>query len=397
MSIKSYCRLLALIIFMAAVSSHAYAAKNVIIMIGDGMGYQHVNAGSYYLTGAAGNLCFEKYYRCGVTTRSLNSSITDSAAAATALATGHKVNNGVISQAPDGSAYTTILEKAGAMGKRTGLVTTVPITHATPAGFGAHEADRNSYLNIGNDYLTSSHPDVIFGGGGTSGGGSGYFSTTQINTAISQGYAAAYNASQLNALPTGTNKALGLFNSGDMTYEYDRTAGNTEPHLSQMTAKSLDLLSGDPDGFFLMIEGGMIDHAAHNDDIYRTTREVTEFNNSVQAVLDWMQGRSDTLLIVTADHETGGLTATNMGAGNYAYATWTTTGHTGANVPFYITGANSDLVNGYITNGLIDNTDVFRIMDDAFVTPVPEPGSLSVLLFGFGGLVGCIMRRSREA
>jgi alkaline phosphatase len=103
-----------------ALAGQAFAAKNIILMIGDGMGYQHVNAGSYYLTGAAGNLSFEQYYKCGVKTYSANSSVTDSAAAATALATGNKVNNGVISQASNGTAYPSILENAKALGKRTG-------------------------------------------------------------------------------------------------------------------------------------------------------------------------------------------------------------------------------------------------------------------------------------
>lgn len=386
------------LLLVACVAGEALAAKNVILMIGDGMGYQHVRAGGYYLNGSAGTLCFEPFHRAGVKTRSLNSSVTDSAAAGTALATGYKVNNGAISQSATGQPYLTILEEAKALGKKTGLVTTVPITHATPAAFGAHEASRNSYINIGNDFLNSSRPDVLFGGGGTASGGSSYFSTTQINTAKALGYQAVYDATQMLALdPATTTRALGLFSSGYLTMEYDRQPSNTQPHLSQMTAKALELVETDADGFFLMVEGGQIDTAAHSNNIYQTTREVVEFHNSVQTVLNWLQGRNDTMLIVTADHETGGLTAINRGAGIYPSATWSTGDHTGANVPFYVTGANASLVDQYILNGAVDNTDVYRIMSEAYVTPVPEPSGLLALASGLGSSVVLLKRRRTAA
>lgn len=374
-------------------SAPASAAKNVIIMIGDGMGFQQVRAGSYYLTGAAGNLVFEPYYKAGVTTRSLNSSITDSAAAASAIATGHKVNNNAVSQYGS-TTFTTILEAAKGLGKSTGMVTTVPITHATPAAFGAHDLNRDNYIAIGNDYLNSSRPDVLFGAGDPARGGSSYFTAAQVTTAQSLGYQVVYDNAQMNALdPATTNRALGLFQGAQLTWEYDRAPNNPEPHLTDMTTKALDLLSDDTDGFFLMVEGGAIDYAAHGHDIVRMTREVTEFNNSVAAVLDWMQGRNDTLLIVTADHETGGLTATNQ-AGSYPTATWTSTDHTAANVPIYATGANVSLINGYISGGVMDNTKIYSFMSAAFAAPVPEPSALLALATALVGLAA--MRRRRR-
>jgi len=369
--------------------SQAFAARNVILMIGDGMGFQHVNAASYYLNGASGTLSFEPYYKSAVTTSCLDSSvhpITDSAAAASALATGHKVNYTTISQSPTGEEYPTILEIAKSMGKRTGLVGTDPITRATPAAFGAHDPSRYNLLAIGDDYLNSSQPNVLFGGGGTSTGGGTYFSTAQINTAGALGYTRVYNAAQMAALNSSTvNKVLGLFTLNEFPYVYDRYP-STVPQLSQMTAKALDILDADPDGFFLMIEGALIDYGAHANDIARTTREVVEFNNTAQVVLNWMAGRTDTLLLITGDHETGGLTATNRGKGLYPLATWTSTDHTARNVPLYVAGAQAGLADAYIQAGVMDNTDVFRIMNDAFNTPlVPEPASVLGLLCGFGG------------
>lgn len=384
---------IAALLVLCLFAGNAEAAKNVIIMIGDGMGANHVKAGSYYLSGSTGNLSFDPYYKCTVTTRSLNSSITDSAAAATAIATGYKTNNGVIGQSPSGTPYQSILELAKAQGKRTGLVTVDPITGATPAGFGAHESSRNNYINIGSDYLNGSQPELIFGGGNPAMGGSSYFSASQVTTAQSQGYQLVSDTAQMDALdPATTGKALGLFAGTEMTREHNRTPDSTQPHLSQMAAKALGIMEQDPDGFFMMIEGANIDHSAHDNNIQDVTHEVVEFHNTVQAVLDWMQGRDDTMLIVTADHETGGLSVTSNGAGNYATATWSTTGHTGTNVNLYTTGWGASLFNRYMVGGVIDNTDIYKVMNTAVI---PEPGAITAVFTGLACLAGLARRRTR--
>lgn len=380
--------MLAVLALFVIAGGQVFAAQNVILIVGDGMGFEHVKAGSYYATGQAGQLAFEQYYKCAVTTYPLGGGVTDSAAAGTAMATGYKVPNGVISQASNGSPYTTILEYAKSMGKSTGIVSTVSIADATPAAFGAHEPSRGNTTNIINDYLYGSKPNIIFGGG------SGSWSSSQISTAQSLGYQYVTNYAQMAALSPTTQYALGLFASGDMTYEYDRLPSNTQPHLSQMASTALSILSNDPDGFFLMLEGGLIDHAAHSNDLNRVTREVVELNNTFQVVMNWVQTHPDTLVIVTADHETGGLyNVVNRGAGNYPTGSWSSGGHTAANVPFYITGANSTLVNKYIVGGVIDNTNIFQIMYEAFNTPIPEPGTLLALAGGFAGLIGVSVRR----
>lgn len=354
----------ALVLVMCANCS--YAAKNIILMIGDGMGFQQINAGSYYISGQALKLCFEPYYKCCVRTSNIKGETTDSAAAATAIATGHKVENGVESLDPNGKPYKTILEIAKESGKRAGLVTTVPITHATPAGFASHIVDRTKVIDIGNYYLSNSQPDLLFGGGDPK-KRSTYFTSAQIKIAQEIGYKIVYNCLEMESLrPFKDDKAIGLFSGDDMTYEYDRLENCAEPHLSQMAIKALSLLDTDPDGFFVLIEGGLIDHGAHAGNINQTTREVVEFNNTVSQVMKWMRSRTDTLLIVTADHETNGLFATNKGMGVIPDAFWTGGGyHTGVNVPFFCLGADSDLVNTYIKGGLIENTDIFKIMCSA--------------------------------
>ena len=129
----------------------------------------------------------------------------------------------------------------------------------------------------------------------------------------------------------------GQFGSGYMPYEYDGTFG-TLPHLTDMTTAALDILDNNPDGFFLMVEGGRIDHAGHDNDLERNVEETLEFADSVQIILTWAAGRDDTLVIVTADHETGGMTVLTDNPGDYPTVSWTTGGHTGANVPVYAWG-----------------------------------------------------------
>ncbi len=381
---------IAVVFVLALGCAQAGVTKNVILMIGDGMGFAHVNAGSYYRTGAPGNLCFEPYYKCAVTTSLLNVDqypFTDSAAAASAMATGHKVNWTAVSTSPDGVPYTTILEHAKAMGKRTGLVGTDPISRATPAAFGAHDLSRYNYQSMTDDLLNSSRPDVMMGGGATPTAGSDYVSLAQVNTAISLGYQVVYTQAQMDSISNSADKVLGLFAVMDLAFEVERPAGCTEPHLSEQTAKALALLENDPDGFFLMVEGAKIDYGSHNGNIPQITGEVLGFNDAVQVVLDWMRGRNDTLLIVTADHETGGLVIDHgNGKGNYVTGHFTSPlplDHTSANVPLYALGSNVSILDDYIVDGVMDNTAIFHAMYRAF-TGAPYEARPYVIYDQFG-------------
>lgn len=324
--------------------------KNVIILIGDGMGFEQVKAAGMYKNGTPGTLVFESFPHQGqVTTHSANSSVTDSAAAATAIATGFKVNNDVVSVAlpGDGHELQTLLEYFKALGKSVGVVTTTYVTHATPACFGAHETSRSSYSAIAGDYLNQTRPHVIFGGGANG---------MSVSSALAAGYTVVTDAAAMLALNTeAVSMISGQFGSAELPYEVGWNSNL--PHLSQMAETALNILDNDPDGFFLMIEGGLIDWAGHANNLSNNVGETIEFSNTVQKVINWAAGRTDTLIIVTADHETGGLTVlANNGKENYPTVTWSTGGHTGVNVPVYAWGANADLI-----SGTMDNTGFFAI------------------------------------
>jgi len=334
-----------------AVEAAAAPPANVIFFIGDGMGFEQVAAAGMYNAGAPGTLSFETFpYRAEMTTHSANLPVTDSAASATALATGQKVNNGVISMEfpGDGSELQTLLEIFRDQGKRTGLVTTTYITHATPAGFGAHEPSRNNTTAIAGDYLYQTSPNVLFGGGGNGMSGP---------AAVAAGYTVVTDRSAMQSLATESVAMVsGQFGVGNMPYEYDGLGAL--PHLSEMTETALAVLDNDPDGFFLMVEGGRIDSAGHANDIQRNVLETVEFANAVATAIDWASGRLDTLIIVTADHETGGLTVLqNNGTGELPTVSWLSTGHTNSTVPVYTWGCNAALV-----AGLMDNTDLFDVV-----------------------------------
>ncbi len=333
--------------------------KNVIFMIGDGMGFEQVKAGRFY---SGEPLSFEGLpYTGEMTTHSADNAVTDSAAGGTALATGVKVNNGVISLAlpGDGSELETLLEYYQAVDRSAGLVTTTYMAHATPATFAAHENSRDKYNQIADDYLTQTRPNVLFGG------------NSYMSGAAAAGYTVVTDYDSMDALDTETETVVsGQFGSGYMPYELDGLG--SLPHLSHMTATALAILDNDADGFFLMVEGGRIDHACHDNDLERMVHEVIEFSNAVEMVLDWVAandpGFADTLILVTADHETGGLTVTDNGPNNYPDATWTTTGHSAANVPIYAIGVNAELI-----GGVMDNTDMFGVVTYAPDTKASSP------------------------
>ncbi|MFH1613753.1 MAG: alkaline phosphatase [Planctomycetota bacterium] len=331
-------------------AAQAAGPKNLILFIGDGMGPQQVAAAGMFANGRAGSLSFESFpYRVEVTTYSADSNITDSAAAATAIATGRKVNNGVLSVAVpgDGQPLFTLLEYFKINDKSTGLVTTTFMTHATPAAFAAHQPSRGNLPQIADNYFRNSRPTVLFGGGHDD------FNPAKAKAA---GYMVVTNLAELQNINTETARMVtGVFGNGHLPFEVD---GLGElPHLSQMVDMALKILADDPEGFFLMVEGGRIDHAGHNNDILRNIHETLEFDRTVARAVNWARDRKDTLVLVTADHETGGLKVLkNNGKDTPPQVSWSTKEHTDTMVGLYGWGVNAKLL-----KHAKDNTDIFAI------------------------------------
>jgi alkaline phosphatase len=316
--------------------------RNVILLIGDGMGVGQLTAAEV-MNGDDDLVIRSLPYKSLVTTHSLSGYVTDSAASATALATSYKTSNGAISTLPNGTVLTTVVEIAEAQGMSTGVVTTTRVTHATPACFMAHVNNRGSEYAIAQQVLDSG-VDVILGGGGI------YFSSLDPSAS---GYSVVDTTDEFMGF--GSGKVLGLFNGNAdyMSYNDERDP-ELEPSIAEMTRKSIELLSDDSDDFFLMVEGGRIDHASHDNDFDNTMSETFAFDDAVLEALEYASTRNDTLVIVTADHETGGL----LIVGGYPSSgapqvKWIGDDHTGSIVPVYAYGPMAEQV---IT--FKDNTDI---------------------------------------
>ncbi len=322
-------------------SAPASGIKNIVLMIGDGMGPQQVG-----LLQDFAKLSKTRLYRNRDTaielfanegqlalssTRPFGKLVVDSACSATQLASGKPALSETIGLDIDGNSTQTILEKAKTQGKSTGLITDTRITHATPAAFAAHQAHRSLENEIAIDIMENS-VDVLLGGGlrhwiPQNSSPVDTALVTLINEpsvkikskrkdtrnlleeAKKANYNLAFNAQQLEKITSG--KVLGLFSSNSMldgiAYSHCKVADNCiQPSLAEMTKKALDLLSEDKDGFFLMVEGGQIDWAGHNNDAGDLLHQMLKFDEAVQVVYDWVENRSDTLVVITADHETGG-------------------------------------------------------------------------------------------
>lgn len=362
---------LALLMILALASGASCAAKapkNVILMIGDGMGFAQVTLARISLPDGSTSLSMDSMKYGGfVKTHSANATVTDSAAAGTALATGHKTNNGMISTLPDGTVVQTILEAAQAKKKAVGLVTTVTITHATPAVFGSHVDARADEAGIAPQYLDR-RIDVLMGGGRyyfmpkSQEGSKRTDERDLLAEARRLGYSVTNTPEEMHPVKRG--KLLGLFELSSLS----ATAPN--PPLAEMTGKAIELLAQDGDGFFLMVEGGQIDWQAHDNNQAGTVRHTMDFDAAVGRALEFARRRGDTLVIVTADHETGGLTIIypDKDSGDKFKCAWSTKGHSGCNVPLLADGPGAEMF-----SGVLDNTDIPKMI--AKLWGIPNFGS----------------------
>ena len=354
-------------------------ARNVILLVADGMGLADVTAARIFKNGPGGEpLSFETLPEVGYQrTYSANSTLTDSAAASSAWATGEKLENGEISfRAKENRSIQTILEIAKAYGKATGLVTTKAITDATPAAFGAHVFSRDCQNEIARQYVKVTRVDVLMGGGlskfsaKTSGDPSECpaYGGDLLSEAFKEGYVLVQtNAGMDTALSKNPKKLLGLFAKENMTKETKKGKRSQEPSLEGMTRATLSILQGYPKGFFLLVEGAQIDTANHENDDAGQLGEVLGFERASKAVLEWLEEnparKAETLLVVMADHETGGF-AINGPADRLLHRNeailpaWTSKGHTGVDTVLWAQGPGS----GKLGRAAVENTEVFRLM-----------------------------------
>ncbi|MGZ0068332.1 alkaline phosphatase [Microbacterium arborescens] len=465
----------------AADADAASVPKNVILMISDGAGYNQFDAASLYehgtsahqvtvdpVTGAIAHeaatpgqvyetwpvqVAQSHYSASGraeyVTEKAwgdfgwVASGATDSAAAGTALGTGVKTNNGTLGFEPGGDRLLTVGEQAQEVGKKVGLVTSVPFNHATPAGFIAHNADRNDYQGLATEMIDSG-VDVLMGGGHPM-----YTDAHEPRPAdwtwiaqsdyerVSTGatpFTFIDDTADFDALAAGTavpDKVFGLAQVAE-TLQYNRPGlandaalpytdpANDVADLDTLARGALNVLDTGDDGFFLMVEGGAVDWAGHANQTTRLIEEQIAFNDAVEAVESWVEENSswdETLVIVTADHETGYLAGAGAGAetgwtpmtgtaGQLPDLTWHSGGHTNALVPLFAKGAGADVLEAradqwdVVRGAYLDNTAIGETIFDflghgqrssadavaleATIAGQPADGALSLSVAGHG-------------
>lgn len=367
--------------------------RNVILFIGDGMGTAQRNAIRLATVGEKGNLAMDSMPYVGLIHTSSIVPITDSAASATAYASGVKTYNGAIGMNADKKTVQTLMEVAKSAGKSTGVVTTSQITDATGAAFGAHVEDRSKQSDIALQLLTKSKVDVLLGGGEDfwyPAGNPGKFPDepaedpsekskgTQgnlVDKAKQLGYTYVTNTKDMQNAKG--SKLLGLFANEEMFQQNPEGEGDIyDPVVSlpDMTKKAIDTLAKNNKGFFLMVEEEGTDEFAHANNAKMTIKAGQALDKSVQVAKDFAKKNPDTLVLVLADHETGGFSIEAVDEddesgdgiskedGPFAIANskqnfvvdWTTSGHTAVDIPITAMGKNAQLFTGFY-----ENTEVF--------------------------------------
>jgi len=433
-------------------AAQVFRTKNVVIMIADGWGFNHILAANYYRYGKSGRQVYERFPvayamstfslgkldptgayptvvgydpgRAWAAFGNVNGSATDSAAAATALSTGVKTYNGAIGVGGRKERLPHLMEQAERLGKATGVVTTVQFSHATPAGFVAHNGGRDNYEAIAKEMLLDSAADVVIGAGhplfdddgkpkAATPDGHRYVGGASTWEALTAGKAGGdadadgaadpwtfiqerrqFRDAAAGRLPV--KRLAGVFEAATTTNQARGGDANAAPYavprnenvptLAEMARAALNVLDQDPDGFVLMVEGGAVDWAAHDNQAGRMIEELEDFGQAVEAVrryLDKTHQLDRTLLVVTGDHETGYLTGPGSGAGAKDVPVWTplvnngkrkmpglqwnSKGHTNSLVPFYATGGSAWLFRSFATRDdpvrgrYLDNTAVAAV------------------------------------
>lgn len=331
-----------------AITQKPKTPKNVILMIADGTGLSQISSGLFY---GKKQLNYERFENIGlIKTSSSDNVITDSAAGATAFSCGLKTYNGAIGVDKNKQPSPTILEELAAKGKATGVIATSTITHATPGSFYAHVDYRKKEDKIAEGLLTS--PVNFFAGGGLR-----FFNQREDNRNLvaaleRKGY--KINTKELNPnmeIHSDINYGFLLADSGMPKMTEGR--GNFLKNASTLGIKHLNQ---DPDGFFLMIEGSQVDWGGHANDAEYLIEELIDFDQTLGAVLDWAEADGETLVVVTADHETGGFTlSANDRDYNDIKPTFSTGGHSATMVPVFAAGPGAENF-----RGVYENTEIYH-------------------------------------
>ena len=287
-------------------------AKNIIFMVSDGMSAGTLNMADIYSRRKLGRPSqWISLYEDNLVQRGLmdmasaNSIVTDSAAASSSWGGGHRVNNGSLNVGPDGQEYLPILQKFKKVGKKVGCVTTVPITHATPAGFSVSTKSRNSQEEIASQYAELGF-DVMMGGGHK------YFDAAQrkdrndlYSVFKKKGYSVARNRSEMIAAPTN-KPLLATFDEDGLPYSTDQLSSafmkNNIPTLAEMTSKAISLMQDHKNGFVMQVEAGKVDWAAHGNDISGLLYDQLAFDDAVKVAIEFAKKDGNTLVVITSDH-----------------------------------------------------------------------------------------------
>ena len=305
------------IVFFCAIgySQTKQNAKYVFLFIGDGMGVNQVYTTEMFLNAKSNEIKADKLLmssfpvNSNMTNYSASSYVTTSCAAATAMSTGFKTNNGIIGKSPDKKiAYENISQKAKKAGFKVGILSSVMIDHATPASFYAHQDSRNMYYEISME-LPNYNIDYFGGGGFHHPKGKNGDEPDSFDNAIKKGYTIADSYKEFNKLKNGDEKIIAInpemYPSGEFYWTIDKKEGALS--LADFTKKGIEVIDNDK-GFFMMVEGGKIDWACHGNDGVSMVHEVIAFDDAIKEAYEFYKERPDeTLIIVTADHETGAL------------------------------------------------------------------------------------------
>lgn len=329
------------------VSQEIKKPKNIILMIGDGMGLSQVSAAIYYKNGKPN---FERFSTIGLSkTSSASDLITDSAAGATVFSTGVKTYNGAIGVNQDTLAVPTIVEQLSTRGLATGIVATSSIQHATPASFYAHVKSRRMYEEI-TEFAPNSGVNFF------AGGGLKFFNQRKDGKDLlaemeAKGYKVITD--QLPQQPSESNELILLAEDGMPKMGQGR--GDFLPNATKL---ALEKLSKKEKGFFLMVEGSQIDWGGHDNDADYLIEALLDFDKTLGVALDFAKQNGETLVIVTADHETGGFTLASDGSDyNKIKPTFSTTGHSGTMVPVFAEGPGA-----FLFNGIYESTEIYHKM-----------------------------------